>query len=206
MKKIVFVTMMMANDMHKRHFPVDGNTFIEYPGETYYAINAVLAQTIKLNDEIKVVLIQTKGGDNKGSKNISLFIDELNTLNPCGASITYEVISSQFVENKDKFKNLYIQLIKSLENNAEIYADVTFGPKSLPLLVFSAIQFGEKFFDCSIGNVIYLKAEFKNSIFVEGSQMIYDFTPLYMLNSFTNTIECATGRKAIASIEALLKD
>ena len=206
MKKIVFVTLMMADDMHKRHFPVDGNSFIEYPGETYYAINSVLAQTMKADDEIKVVLIQTKGGDNAGAKNIKLFMDELESLNKCGASITYEVLASQFDENKIKFKNLYTHLIKTFEKDAELYADITFGPKSLPLLVFSAMQFGEKFFDCTIGNVIYLKAEFKNNQYVEGSQMIYDFTPLYMLNSFTNTIECSTGEKAIASVEALLKD
>ena len=47
MNKIVFVTLMMADDMHKRHFPVDGNSLIEYPGETYYAINSILAQTLK---------------------------------------------------------------------------------------------------------------------------------------------------------------
>ena len=206
MKKIVFATMMMADDMHKRHFPVDGNSFIEYPGETYYAINSVLAQTMKSDDEIKVVLIQTKGGDNAGSKNVALFMDELNSLNTCGAAISYEIIASEFVENKGKFKKLYNQLIRTFENDAELYADVTFGPKSLPLLVFAAMQFGEKFFDCSIGNVIYLKAEFKNNQFVEGSQMIYDYTPLYMLSSFTNTIECANGDKAIAAVEALLKD
>ena len=206
MKKIVFATMMMADDMHKRHFPVDGNSFIEYPGETYYAINSVLAQTMKSDDEIKVVLIQTKGGDNAGSKNVALFMDELNSLNTCGAAISYEIIASEFVENKGKFKKLYNQLIRTFENDAELYADVTFGPKSLPLLVFAAMQFGEKFFDCSIGNVIYLKAEFKNNQFVEGSQMIYDYTPLHMLSSFTNTIECANGDKAIAAVEALLKD
>ena len=46
MKKIVFVTLMMADDMHKRHYPVDGNSFIEYSGEVYYAINASLEATI----------------------------------------------------------------------------------------------------------------------------------------------------------------
>ncbi len=47
MKKIVFVSLMMADRMEKRHYPVDGNKFIEYPGEVYYAINAVMAQTLK---------------------------------------------------------------------------------------------------------------------------------------------------------------
>lgn len=206
MKKTVFVSLMMADDMHKRHFPVDGNSFIEYPGETYYAINSVLAQTLSADDEIKVVLIQTKGGDDAGSKNASLFMDELNALNTCGAAIKYEIIPSNFVETKEKFKELYKCLIKNLENESELYADVTFGPKSLPLMIFAVMQFGEKFFDCSIGNVIYLKAEFKDNKFVEGSQMIYDYTPLYMLNSFTNTIECSSGEKAVAAVEALFEE
>lgn len=206
MKKIVFVSLMMADKMEKRHFPVDGNSFIEYPGKAYYAINAVLANTIQAHDEIKVVLIQTKGGDNAGSKNAQIFMDELNEMNTCGASIKYEIIPSNFVETKEKFKDLYKCLIKNLENESELYADVTFGPKSLPLMIFAAMQFGEKFFDCTIGNVIYLKAEFKNNEFVEGLQMIYDYTPLYMLNSFTNAMECSSGEKAIAAVEALLKD
>lgn len=205
MKKIVFVSLMMADKMEKRHFPVDGNSFIEYPGKAYYAINAVLANTMQADDEIKVVLIQTKGGDDAGSKNAQIFMDELNEMNTCGASIKYEIIPSNFVETKEKFKDLYKCLIKNLENESELYADVTFGPKSLPLMIFAAMQFGEKFFDCSIGNVIYLKAEFKNNEFDEGTQMIYDYTPLYMLNSFTNTIECSSGEKAIAAVEALFE-
>ena len=36
--------------------------------------------------------------------------------------------------------------------------------------------------------------------------MIYDFTPLYMLNSFTSTIESSSGETAIAAVEALFKD
>lgn len=206
MKKIVFVTLMMADDMHKRHYPVDGNSFIEYSGEVYYAINTVLAKTLQKDNDVKVILIETKAGDKAGSKNAQLFMNELNELNTCGASITYEVIPSSFVENKDGFKDLYKKLLKALENDAELYADITFGPKALPLMIFSAMQFAEKFFDCSIGNVIYLKTEFKNGKPDEGSQIICDYTPLYMLNTFTNTIDCTSGDKAVAAIEALFEN
>ena len=206
MKKIVFVTLMMADDMHKRHYPVDGNSFIEYSGEVYYAINAVLAKTLKVGDDIKIVLIETKAGDDAGAKNAQLFMNELNEINTCGASITYEVIPSSFLETKDNFKGLYKKLLKILENDAEISADITFGPKALPLMIFSAMQFAEKFFDCSIGNVIYLKSEFKNGKVDEKSQVICDYTPLYMLNSFTNTIESSSGERAVAAIEALFEN
>ena len=59
MKKIVFVSLMMADKMEKRHYPVDGNKFIEYPGKVYYAINAILAQTLKSDDEVKILLLET---------------------------------------------------------------------------------------------------------------------------------------------------
>lgn len=206
MKKTVFVSLMMADNMHKRHFPVDGNSFIEFPGETYYAINSVLAQTMTAGDEIKIVLLHTNAGDMAGEKNASLFEEELNELNKCGAKIEYVHIGTDYVTSKNQTRDLYKLLIKQLSQEAELSADITFGPKSLPLLIFAAMQFGEKFFDCSIGNVIYEKIDFVNSKPVEGSQLICDYTPLYMLNSFTNTIECSSGEKAISTVEALLKD
>lgn len=206
MKKTIFVSLMMADNMHKRHFQVDGNSFIEFAGETYYAINSVLAQTMTAGDEIKIVLLHTNAGDMAGEKNASLFEEELNKLNKCGAKIEYVHIGTDYVTSKKQTKDLYKLLIKQLSQEAELSADITFGQKSLPLLIFAAMQFGEKFFDCSIGNVIYEKIDFVNGKPIEGSQLICDYTPLYMLNSFTNTIECASGEKAISTVEALLKD
>lgn len=209
MKKIVFVSLMMADAMNKRKYPVEGNTFIEYSGEVYYAINAVLAKTMKADDDIKIILLETKAGDKAGAKNAQLFMNELNSINEenkIGAKISYEIIPSDFITSRSKFNDLYLKLIKNFEYEAELYADITFGPKSLPLLIFTAMQFGEKFYDCSIGNVIYLKAEFKNNVLVEGTQLICDYTPLYLLNSFNNTIETTSGEKAIDAVKVLLQD
>lgn len=206
MTKIVFVTLMMADDMHKKHYSVDDNSLIEYSGETYYAINSVLVQTLKKDDEVKVVLIETLAGDKAGKKNAQLFMDELNELNKCGAQISYNIIPSEFVETKAKYKELYKKLVSNLKQDAELYADITFGVKTLPILILNAMQFGEKFFDCSIGNVIYLKTEFKDGKIVEGSQCIYDITSLYMLSTFTNTIECSSGERAIAALDALFEE
>lgn len=209
MKKIVFVSLMMADAMNKRTYPVDGNVFIEYDKDVYYAINGVLAKTLKEKDDVKVVLLETKAGDKSGTKNAQLFMEELNhinEINKIGANISYEIIPSDFITSKNKYNELFLKLVKTLENEAEIYADITFGPKSLPLLIFSAIQFGEKFFDCSIGNVIYLKAEFKNNVLVEGTQLVCDYTPMYLLNSMINTFENISKENVINIFEKILKD
>ena len=51
----------------------------------------------------------------------------------------------------------------------------------------------------------YKDATFNPKIVV-GSEMIYDITPLYMLNSITNTIECSSSEKAVKAVKALFED
>ncbi|MCQ2588496.1 MAG: TM1812 family CRISPR-associated protein [Treponema sp.] len=206
MDKVIFVTLMMADKMEKRHFPVENDSLTEYPGETYYAINSVLSNSIEKGDNIKVVLLETNAGAQAGKKNAQLFIDELNSFNTAGANISYEIITSEFINDKAKYKDLYKKLVNNFTEGAELYADITFGIKTLPILILNAMQFGEKFFDCTIGNVIYLKTEFKDGVIVDGSQCIFDLTPLYMLSTFTNNIECSSGERAIAALDALFEE
>ena len=206
MDKVIFVTLMMADKMEKRHFPVENDSLTEYPGETYYAINSVLSNSIEKGDNIKVVLLETNAGAQAGKKNAQLFIDELNSFNTAGANISYEIITSEFINDKAKYKELYKKLVSNFTEGAELYADITFGIKTLPILILNAMQFGEKFFDCTIGNVIYLKTEFKEGVIVDGSQCIFDLTPLYMLSTFTNNIECSSGERAIAALDALFEE
>ena len=206
MDKVIFVTLMMADKMEKRHFPVENDSLTEYPGETYYAINSVLSNSIEKGDNIKVVLLETNAGAQAGKKNAQLFIDEMNSFNTAGANISYEIITSEFINDKAKYKELYKKLVNNFTEGAELYADITFGIKTLPILILNAMQFGEKFFDCTIGNVIYLKTEFKDGVIVDGSQCIFDLTPLYMLSTFTNNIECSSGERAVAALDALFEE
>ena len=206
MDKVIFVTLMMADKMEKRHFPVENDSLTEYSGETYYAINSVLSNSIEKGDNIKVVLLETNAGAQAGKKNAQLFIDELNSFNTARANISYEIITSEFINDKAKYKELYKKLVSNFSEGAELYADITFGIKTLPILILNAMQFGQKFFDCTIGNVIYLKTEFKDGVIVDGSQCIFDLTPLYMLSTFTNNIECSSGERAVAALDALFEE
>ena len=206
MKKIVFVPVRMKDDYEKVHWPVAGNPSIEYPEPLYFGLNGVLTKTVMPEDELYVYPIITNSGDMAGKKNAKLFEDELKALLPSVKKIEITPIECEFDEGKSKFKELFKTLIKKLQQGAELTADITAGTKSLPLLIFSAMQFGEKFFDCSIGNVIYQKVVFKENKKVPGSEMLYDVTPLYLINSFTSTIESSSGKTAIAAVEALFKD
>ena len=206
MKKIVFVPVRMKDDYEKVHWPVSGNTSMEYSEPLFFGLSGVLANSVKPEDELFIYPIITNSGDMAGKKNARILEDELKLVLPPVKNLEIVPIECEFDEGKAKFKGLFKDLIKKLQQGAELSADITAGTKSLPLLIFSAMQFGEKFFDCSIGNVIYQKVVFKDNVKVKGSELLYDITPLYMLNSFTSTIESSSGETAVAAVEALFKD
>lgn len=208
MKKIVIATIPTDDRLVKRLYPVDGNALIQVNEPIYYAVNSALANSLEKDDDVKVILLGTTHENDSVKKNIRLFMEELHYFNKVGANIREAVITRPFDESKTNFRYLYESLLDELEEDAELYVDITFGPKTPVLLVFSVLQFAEKFFQCTIGNIVYSKVIFKPSTseVVPGSEMIYDITPLYMLNSITNTIACSSSEKAVKAVKALFKD
>lgn len=208
MKKIVISTLPSDNRLVKRLYPVNGNTSIQVDVPVYFAVSSALANNLEKDDDVKVILIGTTREGDFIQENVTKFMDELRELNTVGANIREAFISRPFDETKTNFHKLYEQLLDELEEDAELYVDVTFGPKTPVLLIFSVLQFAEKFFHCTIGNIVYSKVEFKpgSSEIVPGSEMIYDITPLYMLNSLTAVLECSDSKKAVQTIKTLFED
>ena len=208
MKKIVFATVPMKKDIEKQKYSVDGNALIESKEPICYAVNPAVTSKLTKEDEVSVILLKTNGGEGAGEKNVELFKEELNELNnPIGAKIEYKTIQSDFDLSTLNFQDIFKKLIRELKEGAEIYADVTFGPKPLAFLLFSVMQFGEKFFDCSIGNIVYSKVEFgPNNIITSDSGKIYDITPLYLLNTFTNVLEASSSERALQAMNAFLEE
>lgn len=208
MKKIVISTLPSDNRLVKRLYPVDGNATIQVNEPIYFAVNSALANNLQKDDDVKVILIGTTRLDDCVKENAQKFMDELHHFNTVGANIREAVITRPFDESKTNFHELYENILDQLEEDAELYVDITFGPKTPVLLIFNVLQFAEKFFNCSIGNIVYSKVLFQkgSSEVIPGSEMIYDITPLYMLNSITNTISCDDSNKAVQAVKALFED
>lgn len=208
MKKIVISTLPSDNRLVKRLYPVDGNATIQINEPIYFAVNSALANNLQKDDDVKVILIGTTRLDDCVKENAQKFMEELRHFNTVGANIREAVITRPFDESKTNFHELYENILDQLEEDAELYVDITFGPKTPVLLIFNVLQFAEKFFNCSIGNIVYSKVLFQkgSSEVIPGSEMIYDITPLYMLNSITNTISCDDSKKAVQAVKALFED
>ena len=94
------------------------------------------------------------------------------------------------------------KIVDEIEDNSHIICDTTYGPKDLPIVLFSVLNFAEKYLKCDIDNILYGQATF-----VDGKPTdtkLCDMSPLYYLNSVTNTIRCDDPNKAREMLKNLL--
>ncbi|MCQ2103417.1 MAG: TM1812 family CRISPR-associated protein [Fibrobacter sp.] len=201
--KIVFVNIPMKKASDPKQYPVDGNSEIEYEGNVRFPINAVLAKSLKKGESVKIVKFITKDSKNNYLENSRFFNEELDLLNQgIGANIQYNEIIEEYSEDLRTHENRFRKLINELEDGADILVDITYGQKTLPVLLFSALSFAEKFYNANIQNIIYGKINYdSDNNIIDGSQKIYDITSLYYLNTLTASMEAPNGETAKKMID-----
>ena len=168
-----------------------------------YPVNAFFEKTLKSDDEVKAVLLVKKDELGNYKKNVSECIEELMTVaSVSGAKIEYKIIDTDFSESQSIHDKLLLDIVEEFEEGACITADITYGPKDLPIVLFTALNFGEKFFNCEIDNIVYGQASFVDGKAV--NTKICDMIPLYYLNSVTNTVNCSSPERAKEMLKSLL--
>lgn len=196
MKKIIFCDIPMKRFMSPMVYAGTGNTNCNYSKPVNFAINAVLAESLKSDDNIKVVLLRTLDKDGSSVKNSSLFMQELDAINSeIGAKISYETLDSEFKETKELNEKRLQDMLDKIEENTEIYADITYGPKPLPMILMCVLSFAEKFLNCDVKTVIYGKVNFDENNKPSNPEL-YDVTSLYYLNNLTNSMVADNGQDA----------
>lgn len=207
MKKIIFINIPMKElpEKNKISYAHSGNTNYHYSEKVYYPITTVMADKIRQDDEIKVVSIKTKTENDDTDTNERKLQSELKVIADIKrAHIQYECIEAPFVETHKNNEIRLQKLLQSMEQDAEIYADITFGQKSLPMLLMCALNFAEKFFNANIRNIIYGKVEFAKD--TEGNPILtnpelYDVTSLYYLNNLVGAMKASSGFEALKNLE-----
>lgn len=196
MKKIIFCDIPMKKNMNAMVYAGTGNTNCNYSKPVMFAINAVLAETLKKDDEVRVVLLRTLDKAGNSGKNSGLFMQELDSINSeIGAKISYETLESEFKETKDIHETRLKEILDKIEENTEIYADITYGPKPLPMILMCVISFAEKFLNCEVKSVVYGKVDFDDNN-KPCNPELYDVISLYYLNNLTNSMVAYSGKEA----------
>lgn len=209
MKKIVFVDIPMK-EINVEHdaqcYANTGNANCNYSGNVLFPVNAILAEKLKKDDEVKVVLLKTVTEKGNSGKNAGLFQQELDEINTkIDATITYETIDTDFVETKQNHEKRLRAMLSKIEDEAELYADITFGQKPLPMVLMCVLNFAEKFFDADVKKIVYGKVDFvkhdDGKAYPENPEL-YDVTSLYYLNNLMGAMEVPNGKEALKALDA----
>lgn len=201
MKKIIFCDIPMKKKLDSMVYAGTGNTNSNYSKPVIYPINAVLAETLRKNDEVKVILLRTLDKAGNSGKNSGVFMQELDTINESiGAKISCETLDSEFVETKDNHENRLKAMLDKIDNGSQIYADITYGPKPLPMILMCVLSFAEKFLNCDVRSVVYGKVNFDDNNKLCNPEL-YDVTSLYYLNNLTNAMVAADEKAARQNLE-----
>jgi len=174
-----------------------GNRLVRYP------INSFLEKTIQPDDNLSVLLLLKNDGQKNSEVNRQHFMNELAKANAgAQATVSIKTIETDFSQDRAVHENLMSTLVANIEEDTHIYVDTTYGPKDLPIVIFTALHFAEKHLRCFVENIIYGQASFVDGAVV--NPKLCDLISLYSLSSVTNTIRCDDPTKARKMLNNLL--
>lgn len=203
MKKIVICNIPMKETVDKTVYTSNDLSLPASPRAVKFPVNAFLEETLKPNDEIKFILLTKNDQYSCARKNVANFVTEINEINKgIGAKFEFSTIDTVFSQEQAIHETLMASIVDQLDTDSHILVDITYGSKDMPIVLFSAMGFAEKFLRCEIDNIIYGQANFKDGKAV--NTRICDMIPLYYLNSVTDTINCDEPEKAKRMLKTLL--
>ncbi len=192
----------------------------KYDKPVFYPINAVLANELYKDDELKIVLIKTKDASRPDfektcTENQEKYLTEIKEIcSLTGARSNADnpiIIESEFKETKDIFEKRFMEFFDVLEKDTEIYADTTFGSRVFSMIMMNVIEFAEKFFDADLKSVVYGKTSFIDDPENPGKKTptqgtVYDISALCLMTNLTHVLKADSGEKAINAFKAFLND
>lgn len=206
MKKTVICSMPMKKrkDLGLVKYASDDESIPVSDRAVRYPINTFLEAALDDGTELKVILLVKKAENSAGPSNVEDFKKELEeAVAGRNISVEYVVITTEFSQKQAVHEKLMGEIVDQIEDGTAVFADITYGPKDLPIIIFSVLNFAEKFLNCEIEHILYGQAEFENGKVV--NTKICDMAPLFYLGSVTNLIHAPNSQKARQMLKSLLE-
>lgn len=203
MKKTIICNVPMKDRVDCSVYRSDDNSIPVSATAVKYPVNAFLEETIEAGTELKVVLLVKNAEYSSAAVNAAAFKSELETaVAGKDIQIEYVTVDTDFSQKQAIHEELMGRIVDELEEASHIIVDITYGPKDLPLILFSALSFAEKFLNCEIENLIYGQAEFANGRAV--NTKICDMSPLFYLTTAVNSVNASDSDKARKLLKSML--
>ena len=199
---VITIPMRLPEKVGRFEYSVDGDKAIEYRKPILCPVNAVLAKTLKKDEEVKVIYVLTTGKHSSFEQNLVNFRDELEGINAeIGAKLSFDTIKIEFRPVKATFNKILTELADKIPDDAEIYADITFGDKPSIVSLLCAIKFAEEFRDAVVQYVVYGKIEFYDEDDKKTGPVIFDITSLYYFFNLIGSMRASDAESAFKKLK-----
>lgn len=148
------------------------------PKAAAFPIIPILADTVQEGDSVKVIAVRQHNDPHNA--NMDLLRNELDAL--ALPDCTLVDLTVPETQQKDALLTLFARLTEQLEENACYYACATFGTKTYPLVLFSALRYVDRLLaDTEIKGIYYREVKRRDG--VEQSYFQYDISALFRLDN-----------------------
>lgn len=178
------MSLQARNDLGRVLYHPQGFSLMENR-ETRFPIIPVIAENLKEEDPIKVIVLRTVNEDTKD--NLSFFYEELNELGIDQSQV--QVIETKEDQNRMTQVKMLLKLIEAVDGGSLAYLDITFGTKPMAALLLYAASFARKMKDVQIGGIFYGEIPRKSGKPVAGAESLYDMTYFIHLGDMINDLD-----------------
>lgn len=148
-----------------------------------FPIIPIIENTVQEGDEVKVIAVRQKNDDQNA--NFEILKYELNELKLSNVELV-DLVTPE-CQDKDELLVLYEQLIDQIEDDACYYACATFGTKTYPLVLFSALRAADRLYQSTdIKGIYYRQVRRINGI--ARDYRVYDISALFTIDSIVDLV------------------
>lgn len=151
------------------------------PRAAAFPIIPVMQDTVREGDSVKVIAVRQKNAPE--NRNMDILCKELDALHLPDCTLCDITIGE--TQQKDALLKLFGDLVDDFEEEACYYACITFGTKTYPLVLFSALRCADKLLrDVEVKGIYYREITRRQG--KEDSLRMYDVSALFTLDSIAD--------------------
>lgn len=194
----------MRGDIQKTKYQDFGNSQI-FSIKTAFPTVAFIDLSIQQGDELNILMLTKTHEYAASAQNIEQFRKEVDELAAKRSfTVTYQEINTLFEESVNSHEGLMCEIAQMVEPESHIIADITYGPKELPIVLFAALSFAEKFLDATIEKILYGYGCFdQNHHFVNAK--LCEMNQVYSLHSLVSAMNCNSADDAKSLLKAFVR-
>ena len=203
MRKIIFCNISMKEDMIPLVYQSEDPSLAVSQEPVAYPLLCALGGYLKPEDSVKIVLLCKCDPGNRYLRNLERFQQEFQErCGGIGCEVTYTLLNTAYAEEHGAAEKLLRDIVDACEPGAEIVGDITYGVKSLPILLLAALAFAMKHLGCRVERLFYAQVYFQED--KPTNPRLCDLSYLLYLNSLIYTLQCDSPEKAKRTLEMLL--